>query len=75
MSDSLKDTELKVLQSQLQEAKQQETTVQVQLKLRLAVERMKRSQEQCTAQQNHSEKIHGSESKDPTNPRRSLPTI
>jgi hypothetical protein len=45
------DPELKALESQLQEAKQQATTVQVQLKLLSAVERMKRSQEQCTAQQ------------------------
>jgi phage shock protein A len=42
---------LKALESQLQEAKQQAEIVQVQLKPLSAVERMKRSQEQCTAQQ------------------------
>jgi hypothetical protein len=45
------DPELKALESQLQEAKKQATTVQAQLKPLSAVERMKRSQEQCTAQQ------------------------
>jgi phage shock protein A len=45
------DPELKALESQLQEAKQQAETVQAQLKPLSAVERMKRSQEQCTAQQ------------------------
>jgi hypothetical protein len=35
------DTELKVLESQLQETKKQATTVQAQLKLLSAVERMK----------------------------------
>jgi hypothetical protein len=39
------------MESQLQEAKKQATTVQVQLKPLLAVERMKRSQEQDMAQQ------------------------
>jgi phage shock protein A len=42
---------LKALESQLQEAKQQAETVQAQLKPLSAVERMKRSQEQRTAQQ------------------------
>jgi hypothetical protein len=45
------DPELKTLESQLQEEKQQATIVQAQLKPLSAVERMKRSQEQCTAQQ------------------------
>jgi hypothetical protein len=45
------DPELKTLESQLQEEKQQATTVQAQLKLLSAVERMKISQEQCMAQQ------------------------
>jgi hypothetical protein len=40
-----KDPELKTLESQLQEAKQQETTIQVQLNPLSTVERMKRSQE------------------------------
>jgi chromosome segregation ATPase len=43
--------ELKALESQLQEAKQQAETIQAQLKPLSVVERMKRSQEQCTAQQ------------------------
>jgi transcriptional/translational regulatory protein YebC/TACO1 len=46
--------ELKALESQLQEAKYQAKTIQVQLKPLSAVERMKRSQEKCTAQK----KIH-----------------
>jgi hypothetical protein len=45
------DPELKKLESQLQEAKQHADIVQVQLKLLSPIERMKRSQEQCTAQQ------------------------
>lgn len=45
------DLELRTLESQLQEAKQQATTVQAQLKPLSAVERMKRSQEQRTIQQ------------------------
>ena len=45
------DPELKTLDSQLREAKQKETTLQVQLKLLSVVERMKISQEQHTAQQ------------------------
>jgi hypothetical protein len=45
------DPELKALESQLQEAKYQAETIQAQLKPLSAVERMKRSQEQCTAQQ------------------------
>jgi hypothetical protein len=43
--------ELKALESQLQEAKYQAETIQGQLKPLPAVERMKRSQEQRTAQQ------------------------
>jgi chromosome segregation ATPase len=46
-----KNPELKTLESQLQEAKYQEETIQAQLKPLPAVERMKQSQEQCTAQQ------------------------
>jgi predicted short-subunit dehydrogenase-like oxidoreductase (DUF2520 family) len=42
---------LKTLKSQLHEEKKQATIVQAQLKLMSVVERMKRSQEQCTAQQ------------------------
>jgi hypothetical protein len=45
------DPELKKLESQLQEAKQQDDIVQAQLKLLSPIERMKRSQEQCTSQQ------------------------
>ena len=48
------DPELKALESHLQEEKQQAETVQAQLKPLSVVERMKRSQEQCTAQQ----KVH-----------------
>jgi hypothetical protein len=44
------DPELKALESQLQEAKQQAETVQAQLKPLSAIERMKRSQEHRTAQ-------------------------
>jgi hypothetical protein len=43
--------ELKALESQLQEAKYQAEIIQAQLKPLSAVERMKRSQEQRTAQQ------------------------
>jgi hypothetical protein len=43
--------ELKTLESQLQEEKKQAKTLQAQLKLLSVVERMKRSQEQRTAQQ------------------------
>jgi hypothetical protein len=53
------DPELRTLESQLQEAKQQATTVQAQLKLLSPVERMKRSQEQCTVQQ----QVHAIQSK------------
>jgi chromosome segregation ATPase len=53
------DPELRTLESQLQEAKQQATTVQAQLKPLSAVERMKRSQEQCTIQQ----QVHAIQSK------------
>jgi hypothetical protein len=42
--------ELQTLESQLQEAKQNTDTLQAQLKALSAVERMKRSQEQCTTQ-------------------------
>jgi hypothetical protein len=45
-----KEPKLKKLESQLQEAKQHVDTVQVQLKLLSPIERMKRSQEQRTAQ-------------------------
>jgi predicted short-subunit dehydrogenase-like oxidoreductase (DUF2520 family) len=44
------DPELRTLESQLQEEKQQATTMQVQLKPLSAVERMKRSQEQHIVQ-------------------------
>jgi chromosome segregation ATPase len=43
--------ELQALELQLQEAKQHAETLQAQLKALSAVERMKRSQEQCTTQQ------------------------
>jgi hypothetical protein len=43
--------ELQALESQLKEAKQHTDTLQAQLKALSVVERMKRSQEQCTAQQ------------------------
>jgi chromosome segregation ATPase len=72
------DPELKTLESQLQEAKQQATTVQAQLKLLSAVERMKRSQEQCTCSTTgpcHTEKSHGSDSEAPASPGCSLPTF
>jgi multidrug resistance efflux pump len=45
------DPELRKLEAQLQEAQQQALTVQAQMKSLTAVERMKRSQEQRTAQQ------------------------
>jgi hypothetical protein len=45
------DPELRKLEAQLQEAQQQALTVQAQMKSLTAVERMKRSQEQHTAQQ------------------------
>jgi hypothetical protein len=45
------DPELKTLESHLQEAKKQASTVQAQLKLLSAIERMKIYQEQCMAQQ------------------------
>jgi hypothetical protein len=53
------DPELRTLESQLQEVKQQEATVQAQLKLLSPVERMKRSQEQCMVQQ----QVHAIQSK------------
>jgi hypothetical protein len=43
--------ELEALESQLQEAKYQAEKIQAQLKSLSAVEKMKRSQDQCTAQQ------------------------
>jgi hypothetical protein len=43
--------ELQVLESQLQEAKKHADTLQAQLKALSAVDRMKRSHEQCTTQQ------------------------
>jgi hypothetical protein len=45
------DPKLRTLEAQHQEAKQQASTVQAQLKLLLAVEKTKRSQEQCAVQQ------------------------
>jgi chromosome segregation ATPase len=53
------DPELRTLESQLQEAKKQAATVQAQLKPLSAVERMKRSQEQRTVQQ----QVHAIQSK------------
>jgi hypothetical protein len=43
--------ELQALESQLKEAKQHTDTLQAQLKALSVMERMKRSQEKCTAQQ------------------------
>jgi hypothetical protein len=51
MSDLTQDPKLKALESQLQEAKQQEETIQAQLNPLSVIERMKRSQEQGTTQQ------------------------
>jgi prefoldin subunit 5 len=45
------DPEMKKLEAQLQEVKQQASTMQAQMKLLTAVEKMKRSQEQCIVQQ------------------------
>jgi hypothetical protein len=45
------DPELRKLEAQLQEAKKQALTVQAQMKLLTAVERMKISQEHCAVQQ------------------------
>jgi hypothetical protein len=45
------DLELRKLEAQLQEAKQQASTVQAQMKLLTTVEKMKRLQEQCAVQQ------------------------
>jgi uncharacterized protein with PIN domain len=45
------DPELKKLEAQLQEVQQQSFSLQAQMKLLIAVERMKRSQEQRTVQQ------------------------
>jgi hypothetical protein len=45
------DPELRKLEAQLQEVKQQASTVQAQLKLLTVIEKMKRSQEQCAVQQ------------------------
>ena len=47
----IENPELKALESQLQEMKYQAETIQTQLKPLPVVERMKRSQEQRTAQQ------------------------
>jgi uncharacterized protein with PIN domain len=47
----IEDPKLKTLESQLQEAKQQEESIQAQLKTLSVVERMKRSQEKRTVQQ------------------------
>jgi hypothetical protein len=46
-----KDLDLRTLESQLWEAKQQAAIVQVQLKLLSSIERMKSAQEQCMVQQ------------------------
>jgi hypothetical protein len=46
-----KNPELQTLESQLQEVKQHADTLQVQLKALLAIDRMKRSHEQRTTQQ------------------------
>jgi hypothetical protein len=43
--------ELRTLEAQLQEAKQQASTLQAQMKLLTVVEKMKRSQEQRVVQQ------------------------
>jgi hypothetical protein len=45
------DLELRKLEAQLQEAKQKASTVQTQMKLLIAVEKLKRSQEQHAFQQ------------------------
>jgi hypothetical protein len=45
------DLELRKLEAQLQEAQQQASTVQAQMKSLTAVDKMKRSQEQCAVQQ------------------------
>jgi predicted RNase H-like nuclease (RuvC/YqgF family) len=69
------DPELKKLEAQLQEAKQQASTVQAQMKLLTAVEKMKRSQEQCAVQQAgyfHPEKSHGGDTETPVGAGRSL---
>jgi hypothetical protein len=47
----MKNPELKALESHLQEVKYQSEKIQAQLKSLLAMERMKRSQEKCTTQQ------------------------
>jgi hypothetical protein len=47
----IENLELKELESQLQEAKYQAERIQTQLKPLSVVERMKHSQEKCTAQQ------------------------
>jgi hypothetical protein len=44
------DPKMRELEAQLKEVKQQVSTVQAQLKLLTAVEKMKRSQEQCVVQ-------------------------
>jgi hypothetical protein len=45
------DPKIRTFESHLQEEKKQETTVKAQLKLLAAIEKMKRSQELCTFQQ------------------------
>jgi hypothetical protein len=47
----IEDLELRKLEAQLHEAKQQESTMQAQMKLLTAVEKMKRSQEKSVVQQ------------------------
>jgi len=47
----IEDPELEKLEAQLQEAQQQEFSLQMKMKLLTVVERMKRSWEQCTVQQ------------------------
>jgi uncharacterized protein with PIN domain len=47
----VEDPELRKLEVQLQEAQKQALSIQAQMKLLIAVERMKRSQEQCAVQQ------------------------
>jgi uncharacterized protein with PIN domain len=51
MNSSSEDLEIRKIEAQLQEAQQQEFSVQEQMKLLTVVERMKRSQEQRTVQQ------------------------
>jgi hypothetical protein len=46
-----KDPELRILEAQLQEAKQQVSTLKEKMKLLIAIEKMKRLQEQCPVQE------------------------